>query len=118
MPPAWSALTALDLRGDEALGVAAAARVLARALELGQWRYEARQLAMARYSAVGFEAAAVMAWLCSPRPGRPARTGGGWRRCDSRTPSRWLPSPSMTGGPAMTARPEASGVGFRSVPPG
>jgi hypothetical protein len=57
--PAWSALTALDLRGDEALGFAAAARVLAGALELGQWRYEARQVAMARYSAVGFEAAAV-----------------------------------------------------------
>jgi hypothetical protein len=57
--PAWSARTDLDLRDDEALGFAAAARALAEALELRDWRYDARHTAMARYSAVGFEAAAV-----------------------------------------------------------
>ena len=55
--PAWSARTSLDLSG-EALGFAAAARAIAGALELREWRYDARQAAMARYSAIGFEAAA------------------------------------------------------------
>ncbi len=73
--PAWSAQTDLDLRDDEALGFATAARALAEALELGQWRYDARQAAMARYSAVGFEAAAVtgLAVAMSARVSRPGR---------------------------------------------
>jgi hypothetical protein len=73
--PAWSAQTRLDLRDDEALGFAAAARALAEALELGDWRYDARQAAMARYSAVGFEAAAVtgLAVLVSAKVSRPGR---------------------------------------------
>jgi len=56
--PALSAHTGLDLRDDEALGFATAARALAEALELADWRYDARHGAVARYSAVGFEAAA------------------------------------------------------------
>src|SRR5712692_4257698 len=73
--PAWSAQTDLDLRDDEALGFATAARALAEALELGQRRYDARQAAMARYSAVGFEAAAVtgLAVAMSARVSRPGR---------------------------------------------
>ncbi len=73
--PAWSAQTDLDLRGDQALGFAAAARGLAEALELGDWRYDARQAAMARYSAVGFEATAVtgLAVAMSAKVSRPGR---------------------------------------------
>src|SRR5712692_5928472 len=73
--PAWSARTDVDLRDDEALGFAAAARVLAEALELAEWWYDARQAAMARYSAVGFEAAAVtgLAVLVSAKVSRPGR---------------------------------------------
>jgi hypothetical protein len=73
--PAWSAQTDLDLRDDEALGFAAAARALAEALDLGDWRYDARQAAMARYSAVGFEAAAVtgLAVAMSAKVSRPGR---------------------------------------------
>jgi hypothetical protein len=56
--PAWSADTDLDL-DDEALGFPALARVFKAALELRSLRYEARQAAVARYSAVGLEAAAV-----------------------------------------------------------
>jgi hypothetical protein len=43
--PAWSAQTSLDLSGEE-LGFAAAARILAEALELGKWYYDARQAAI------------------------------------------------------------------------
>jgi hypothetical protein len=73
--PAWSARTDVDPRDDEALGFAAAARVLAEALELAEWWYDARQAAMARYSAVGFEAAAVtgLAVLVSAKVARPGR---------------------------------------------
>jgi hypothetical protein len=56
--PAWSAETTVDLN-DESLGVPAAARALRRALGLAGWSYEAKQAAVARYSAEGFEAAAV-----------------------------------------------------------
>jgi hypothetical protein len=71
--PAWSARTDLELAGDEALGFTAAARVLAGALELAEWRYDARQAAMARYSAVGFEAAAVTGLAVPPvRQGVPS----------------------------------------------
>jgi hypothetical protein len=73
--PAWSARTDLDLPDDEALGFAAAARALAEALELAEWWCDARQAAMARYSAVGFEAAAVTgpAVLVSGKVSRPGR---------------------------------------------
>lgn len=56
--PAWSASTELAL-GDEALGFPAAARILGAALDLDECGYAAAQSAVARYSAVGFEAAAV-----------------------------------------------------------
>jgi len=52
--PEWSAGVDLDLGGDGALGVTLAARALA----LVDWRYSVVQVAMARYCAVGFEAAA------------------------------------------------------------
>ncbi len=56
--PAWSAETDVDLDSD-ALGFPAAAKVIASALTAEATPYEARQRAMASYSAVGFEAAAV-----------------------------------------------------------
>ncbi|MBO0729352.1 MAG: hypothetical protein J2P57_08845 [Acidimicrobiaceae bacterium] len=59
--PAWSANTDLDLTGQPQLGFGAAAGAIARALELSHWQYSARQSAVAKYSAVGFEAAAVTA---------------------------------------------------------
>jgi hypothetical protein len=56
--PAWSANSEHDLR-DAILGFATAAAVLAQLLGLDEWRFEAKQAAMARYTRVGFEAAAV-----------------------------------------------------------
>jgi hypothetical protein len=56
--PAWSAATDLDL-DDETLGFPAAARLLAAALGLSSVTFEASQSAVARYRAVGFEAAAI-----------------------------------------------------------
>ena len=58
--PAWSAESDLDLAGP-VLGFPAAAGALAEALRLDDYRYEARQSAVARYGRVGFEAAAVSA---------------------------------------------------------
>ncbi len=57
--PAWDAETTVDLARDEALGFGDAARIVGSALELGRWWHEARQASVDRYSAVGFEAAAV-----------------------------------------------------------
>jgi hypothetical protein len=59
--PAWSANTDLDLAEPAELGFGAAAAAIARALELSHWYYDARQSIVAKYSAVGFEAAAVTA---------------------------------------------------------
>ena len=72
--PAWTAETELVL-DDVATGFPAAARALASALGLASFRYAARQTATARYSAVGFEAAAVTALgiLASARATRPGR---------------------------------------------
>jgi hypothetical protein len=56
--PAWSAESSHDLARPE-LGLPAAAGAAARALGLGAFAYEARQAAVARYTRVGFEAAAV-----------------------------------------------------------
>jgi hypothetical protein len=56
--PAWSADTTVDL-AYENLGFPAAARAIKRALGRTNVTYEARQSAVARYSAIGFEAAAV-----------------------------------------------------------
>jgi len=69
--PAWDAETTVDLAGDEALGFEDAARIVASALELRAWWYEARQACVARYSAVGFEAAAVTALAVGVSAGRP-----------------------------------------------
>jgi hypothetical protein len=60
--PAWSAQTTLDLR-DPGLGFAAAASAIGEVLETPGLRYEAKQSALARYSRVGFEAAAVTATM-------------------------------------------------------
>lgn len=57
--PAWSADTGLDLAGSAELGYGVAATAIARALALSEWSYRARQGAVAKYSAVGFEAAAI-----------------------------------------------------------
>ena len=56
--PAWSANTTVDLDRQD-LGLPTAARVIKQALGLPNLSYEAKQAAAARYSAVGFEAAAV-----------------------------------------------------------
>jgi len=56
--PAWTAETTVDLAGDD-LGLPTAARVIKQALGLTNLTYEAKQVALARYTAVGFEAAAV-----------------------------------------------------------
>jgi hypothetical protein len=58
--PAWSADSDHDLARPE-LGLPAAARSAAAALGLGVFAYEARQSAVASYTRVGFEAAAVSA---------------------------------------------------------
>jgi hypothetical protein len=67
--PAWTAETKLDL-GAESLGFPAAARLLAKAFDRTDWHFAARQSAVARYSAIGFEAAAVtglMMTMSAPR---------------------------------------------------
>ena len=56
--PAWSAETAVDL-DHENLGIPSAARAIKKAMGLTNLTYEAKQAALARYSAIGFEAAAV-----------------------------------------------------------
>jgi hypothetical protein len=59
--PAWTVQTDVDLTG-EPLGFDAAADAVGRALGLVDARVAARQSAVARYTAVGFEAAAVTAF--------------------------------------------------------
>jgi hypothetical protein len=56
--PAWAAETTVDL-DDASLGVPAVAEAIKNALGLPDLDYDASQTAMARYSAIGFEAAAV-----------------------------------------------------------
>jgi hypothetical protein len=56
--PAWSAQSDLDLTST-ALGFHSAAQALAAALQIEDFRYRAAQSAMASYSRIGFEAAAV-----------------------------------------------------------
>ncbi|MEV0714641.1 hypothetical protein [Asanoa sp. NPDC050611] len=60
--PAWSVETKHDLDRPE-LGIPAAAAAAKQALDAPLARYEAAQVAMARYSRVGFEAAAVSAMM-------------------------------------------------------
>jgi hypothetical protein len=59
--PAWSATSEHDLAGPR-LGFAAAAAALADLLGLRDYWYEAKQSAVARYSRIGFEAAAATAF--------------------------------------------------------
>jgi hypothetical protein len=59
--PAWAAETSLGLLGDPALGFPAIAQGILAALNLGPHPYQASQAAIARSTAVGFEAAAVTA---------------------------------------------------------
>jgi hypothetical protein len=59
--PAWSIESKHDL-GVAELGFPAAAEAVGHALELTSYRYEARQSAIARYSRLGFEAAAISAF--------------------------------------------------------
>ncbi|GLI02482.1 hypothetical protein [Phytohabitans aurantiacus] len=58
--PAWEARSEIDL-GHPDLGFPAGARAIAELLGLTEYDYEARQSAVARYTRVGFEAAAVSA---------------------------------------------------------
>jgi hypothetical protein len=60
--PTWSARSDLDL-GDPSLGFPAAALVLAQALRLTEFAFVAKQAAVAKYTRVGFEAAAVTAMM-------------------------------------------------------
>lgn len=60
--PAWSAQSDLDLTPAE-LGFPAAAQGLAELLGLRDYGYDARQSAVARYTRIGFEAAAVSAMM-------------------------------------------------------
>ncbi len=115
--PAWSAETDLDLADDAELGFAAAARIIAEALELKEWYYKARQAATARYSAVGFEAAAVTALgvLTATRVPRPGC--GEWPRCALPTDSPWWRLASMTTPVSATPSPPA-GKACRCSRPG
>jgi hypothetical protein len=67
--PAWSAESNLDL-AEKTVGFPAASRTIAEVVGLGDYLYEAKQAAFARYSRTGFEAAAVtaMAVALSARP--------------------------------------------------
>jgi hypothetical protein len=58
--PAWRATSDHDL-GRDGLGFPAAARALAAMLGLDEYKFQARQAAVAAYSRTGFEAAAVSA---------------------------------------------------------
>lgn len=69
--PAWEARTTLDLARDEGLGFDAAARIVASALELSTWQHAAGQTCVARYGAIGFEAAAVTGLRVDASAGRP-----------------------------------------------
>lgn len=60
--PAWSARSEHDLSAAE-LGFPAAAEVLARALRLTEYAFAAKQAAVAKYTRVGFEAAAITAMM-------------------------------------------------------
>ncbi|MEU4692242.1 hypothetical protein [Actinoplanes sp. NPDC023714] len=73
--PAWSATSELDLAADPALGFPAAAGVLGRLAGSPDPQFEAKQVATARYSRYGFEAAAVsgFATLTSFPPEAPIR---------------------------------------------
>jgi hypothetical protein len=75
--PAWSADTTVDLEDHEDLGYPAAARAIKKALGLPNLAYEAKQTALARYSAVGFEAAAIT--YLAMRSSKPS-TRPGYRR--------------------------------------
>jgi hypothetical protein len=70
--PAWSAHGSHDL-AHRTLGLPAAARVLASLLGPGEYGYEARQSAVARFHRVGFEAGAVstLAVAVAYHPARP-----------------------------------------------
>jgi hypothetical protein len=82
---AWSAQTDLDLAGD-------GARLRGRGpspgpgAELRDGRYDAHQAAMARYSAVGFEAAAVTGLAVASSTRTSARASAEPPPCASRTP--------------------------------
>ena len=69
--PAWKARTTVDLAGVETLGFDDAARIVASALELDRWSYEACQVCVTRYSAIGFEAAAITGLMVRVSAGRP-----------------------------------------------
>jgi len=71
--PAWTADTQLDLAA-ESLGFPSAARAVGQALGAVDTSYRARHSATARFSALGFEAAAVTGIGAMALPGRRRRT--------------------------------------------
>jgi hypothetical protein len=116
--PAWSAETTVDLDRED-LGLPTAARVIKQALGLTNLTYEARQRAVARYSAVGFEAAAVTG---SPshvvRTPAPSRATAGRPPCASGTPSPWSPWPATTSESRRATVCRAPGTGCPCSRPG
>jgi hypothetical protein len=69
--PGWSATTDVELLGDEGLGFDEAAVIVAGTIDMDHFVYQARQVCTARYSAVGFEAAAVTGLAVMVSAGRP-----------------------------------------------
>lgn len=68
--PAWSATTVVE-PGDDGLGFDEAAAIVAGTIDMDDFVYQARQVCTARYSAVGFEAAAVTGLAVAVSAGRP-----------------------------------------------
>jgi hypothetical protein len=79
--PAWSVQSQMDLARN-GLGFSAAAKALAEALGLGDLQYGAAQSAVARFTRVGFEAAAVTDFAV--RMSRPRMVHGLRRTADLR----------------------------------
>jgi hypothetical protein len=61
--PAWSAESTHDLTGDPGLGLPAVTRLFGELLGSASRQFDAKQVAVARYSRFGFEAAAVSAYM-------------------------------------------------------
>src|ERR1019366_6070837 len=115
--PAWSAYATIDL-DQESLGFPAAPCAVKTALGLRTMVSDASQPPVARYSAVGFEAATITRFaLAYPSPA-PARATDGRPLYASGIPWPWSLPPSTTTEPLIKAGSLATGTGYRSSPPG
>jgi hypothetical protein len=101
--PAWSVESKLDL-SRESLGYPAAASVLKDALGLSAYQYEASQSTVARYSRVGFEAAALTSLVVATS--RPTVRSGVRRTAELRFghPFAAVAVVTADGWPAVNAR--------------